>query len=84
MKIAENTPLVAQTSGANTELSTPLPIEEALEDKRKRKRRSQSPVPTPEAIAQKKARAKEESPRVILKDDFPAGTRTMAVIRGDV
>ncbi|KAJ5287236.1 DNA-binding SAP [Penicillium angulare] len=57
------------TSETNTEFSTPLPIEEALEDKRKRKRRSQSPVPTPEAIANKKARAKEESPRVQLKDD---------------
>ncbi|KAJ5087777.1 DNA-binding SAP [Penicillium angulare] len=62
-------PSALPTSEANTELSTPLPIEEALEDKRKRKRRSQSPIPTPEAIANKKARAKEESPRVLLKDD---------------
>ncbi|KAJ5177023.1 DNA-binding SAP [Penicillium canariense] len=62
-----------QTSEANTELSTPLPLEEALEDKRKRKRRSQSPVPTSEAIAQKKARAKEESPQSTLRDDIPAG-----------
>ncbi|KAJ5182685.1 hypothetical protein N7492_000301 [Penicillium capsulatum] len=51
-------------SEANTELSTPLPVEELLEDKRKRKRRSQSPVPTPEAIANKKARAQEEVPLV--------------------
>lgn len=58
-----------QTSETNTELSTPLPLEEAAEDTRKRKRRSQSPVPTPEAIANKKARAQEESPRVLLKDD---------------
>lgn len=70
----EVAPSVTQTSGANTGLSTPLPVEEVLEDKRKRKRRSQSPVPTPEAIAQKKARSKEESPRVILTDDVPAGT----------
>ena len=58
-----------QTSEANTELSTPLPVEEALEDKRKRKRRSQSPVPSAEAIANKKARAKEEGPQVTLKED---------------
>ncbi|KAF3395907.1 hypothetical protein F1880_006795 [Penicillium rolfsii] len=70
----EVAPSVTQTSGANTGLSTPLPVEEVLEDKRKRKRRSQSPVPTPETIAHKKARAREESPRVILKDDVPAGT----------
>ncbi|KAJ5381721.1 uncharacterized protein N7496_004149 [Penicillium cataractarum] len=70
----EVAPSVTQTSGVNTGLSTPLPMEEVLEDKRKRKRRSQSPVPTPEAIAQKKARAQEDSPRVILKDDVPAGT----------
>lgn len=57
---------VAHTSEANTEFSTPLPIEEALEDKRKRKRRSQSPVPTPQAIAAKKARAEEEGPQIVL------------------
>jgi len=50
-----------QFSEANTELSTPLPLEEAMDDRRKRKRRSQSPVPTPEAIANKKARARDES-----------------------
>jgi chemotaxis protein histidine kinase CheA len=70
----EVAPSVTQTSGANTGLSTPLPVEEVLEDKRKRKRRSQSPVPTPETIAPKKARSQEESPRVKLKDDVPAGT----------
>ncbi|KAJ5716374.1 hypothetical protein N7493_008285 [Penicillium malachiteum] len=69
-KTAETSlPPTIQTSEANTELSTPLPIEEALEDKRKRKRRSQSPVPTPEAIANKKARAQEGSPRAILQGD---------------
>lgn len=56
-------------SEANTELSTPLPIEEDLEDKRKRKRRSQSPVPVPEVIANKKARAKDESSRSASLDD---------------
>ncbi|OOQ91234.1 SAP domain protein [Penicillium brasilianum] len=70
----EVAPSVTQTSGANTGLSTPLPVEEVLEDKRKRKRRSQSPVPTPEGIAQKKARAQEDSPHVILNEDVPAGT----------
>ena len=59
-------PLISE---ANTELSTPLPLEEALEDKRKRKRRSQSPVPTPEAVANKKARAKEESSRAPSQED---------------
>lgn len=69
-------PSLAPTSEANTELSTPLPIEEALEDKRKRKRRSQSPVPTPEAIAAKKARAEEEGPRIILEDKAPSAQET--------
>lgn len=59
--VDKSIPSAPQTSGANTEFSTPLPIEEALEDKRKRKRRSQSPGPTPEALAAKKARAQEET-----------------------
>ncbi|KAJ6107365.1 hypothetical protein N7523_008688 [Penicillium sp. IBT 18751x] len=59
-------PLVSE---ANTELSTPLPIEEALEDKRKRKRRSQSPVPTPGAVANKKARAKDDSSQSASLDE---------------
>lgn len=64
-----------QTSEANTELSTPLPVEEALEDKRKRKRRSQSPIPTAEAIANKKARAQEEGPQVCVKDEPQEDTK---------
>ncbi|KAJ5191734.1 uncharacterized protein N7498_010719 [Penicillium cinerascens] len=59
-------PLVSE---AITELSTPLPLEEDLEDKRKRKRRSQSPVPTPEAVANKKARAREESSLAPSQED---------------
>ncbi|KAJ6007678.1 DNA-binding SAP [Penicillium herquei] len=79
-KTAEpSVPPTIQTSEANTELSTPLPIEEALEDKRKRKRRSQSPVPTPEAIANKKARALEGSPRVILQDDQESSTQEIEI-----
>jgi chemotaxis protein histidine kinase CheA len=67
---AENPRLSAPViSEANTGLSTPLPIEEALEDKRKRKRRSQSPVPTPEAIANKRARAKDETSSVTSQED---------------
>ena len=58
-----------QTSEANTAGSTPLPTAEALEDTRKRKRRSQSPAPTLEEIANRKARAEEAVPRVLLKDD---------------
>lgn len=65
-------PPTLQVSETNTGLSTPIPPEEALEDTRKRKRRSQSPVPTPEAIVNKKARAKEDTPRVLLKDDQDA------------
>ncbi|OQE39906.1 hypothetical protein PENCOP_c006G01112 [Penicillium coprophilum] len=65
----------AQSSEIDTELSTPLPVEEALEDTRKRKRRSQSPAPTLEEIAQRKARAKETAPRVLLKDDGVAVPR---------
>lgn len=58
-----------QTSEANTELSTPIPVEEALEDKLKRKRRSQSPIPSAEAIANKKLRAEEEQPLMQVKDE---------------
>ncbi|KAJ5958362.1 uncharacterized protein N7479_005512 [Penicillium vulpinum] len=58
-----------QASEVETGLSTPLPVEEVLEDTRKRKRRSQSPAPTLEEIANRKARAKESTPRVLLKDD---------------
>ncbi|KAJ5495048.1 hypothetical protein N7539_000164 [Penicillium diatomitis] len=77
----EIAPSTILTSGENTGLSTPLPVEELLEDKRKRKRRSQSPLPTPEAIAQKKVRAEEESPRVILKDDLPIGADPKEVVQ---
>lgn len=59
----------AQTSEVGTGLSTPLAAEEALDDTRKRKRRSQSPAPSLEEIANKKARAEETSPPVLLKDD---------------
>ncbi|KAJ5317846.1 hypothetical protein PENANT_c004G10581 [Penicillium antarcticum] len=58
-----------QTSGANTGVSTPLPTEEALEDTRKRKRRSQSPAPSQEEIANRKARAMEEAPRVLMTEE---------------
>jgi hypothetical protein len=58
-----------QVSAETTGLSTPLPVEEMIEDTRKRKRRSQTPIPTPEAIASKRARAQEESPRVLLPED---------------
>ncbi|KAF7125994.1 hypothetical protein CNMCM5793_002353 [Aspergillus hiratsukae] len=58
-----------QPSAPTTGLSTPLPVEEMIEDTRKRKRRSQTPIPTPEAIASKRAKAQEESPRVILPED---------------
>lgn len=68
-------PPLPQTSEANTGFSTPLPIEEALEDKRKRKRRSQSPVPTPEAIANKKARAQGASPDVLMEEDHEVPTQ---------
>lgn len=71
-------PPTLQVSETDTQLSTPLALEEALEDTRKRKRRSKSPVPTPEAIANKKARAKEESPLVLLKDDSESVPRDVA------
>lgn len=59
----------APISDVNTGLSTPLPPEEVLEDQRKRKRRSQSPVPTVEAIANKKIKAQDEAPKVVLPED---------------
>lgn len=69
VKTQEKSISAAQTSEVDTGLSTPLPVEEALEDTRKRKRRSQSPAPTLEEIANRKARAKETTPRMLLKDD---------------
>ncbi|PLB38826.1 SAP domain protein [Aspergillus candidus] len=66
-------------SDANTELSTPLPTEEVLEDRRKRKRRSQSPVPTAEAIANKKAKAQENGSETAS----PRGEDSMDVDRDD-
>ncbi|CAI7593605.1 unnamed protein product [Penicillium crustosum] len=69
VKTQEKSISAAQTSDVDTGLSTPLPVEEALEDTRKRKRRSQSPAPTLEEIANRKARAKEATPRALLKDD---------------
>ncbi|KAL3442192.1 hypothetical protein BJX65DRAFT_287282 [Aspergillus insuetus] len=53
-------PSGAQTSGANTAISTPLPAEEVIDDVRKRKRRSQSPAPHLEAVANKKAKVFDE------------------------
>jgi hypothetical protein len=64
-----STTSAAQTSEVDTGVSTPLPVEEALEDTRKRKRRSQSPAPTLEEIANRKARAKEAAPQALVKDD---------------
>ncbi|PWY85787.1 hypothetical protein BO94DRAFT_467613 [Aspergillus sclerotioniger CBS 115572] len=68
----ETAPPVAVPSENTTALSTPLPTEEVLEDRRKRKRRSQSPVPTLEALASKKAKAQDETPRVLLPEDQDA------------
>ncbi|KGO44517.1 DNA-binding SAP [Penicillium expansum] len=69
IKPQEKSISTAQISEVDTGKSTPLPVEEALEDTRKRKRRSQSPAPTLEEIANRKARAKETTPRVLLKND---------------
>ncbi|RAK95156.1 SAP domain protein [Aspergillus ibericus CBS 121593] len=71
----ETAPPVAIPSEMNTALSTPLPTEEVLEDRRKRKRRSQSPVPTPDVLAHKKAKAQDETPRVLLPEDQEAQER---------
>ncbi|KAL5360374.1 hypothetical protein BJX96DRAFT_70699 [Aspergillus floccosus] len=60
---------LAPKSDVNTGLSTPLPPEEMLEDQKKRKRRSQSPVPTVEAIANKKIKAQDEAPKIVLEED---------------
>lgn len=45
------------------------PSTEEAEDQRKRKRRSQSPVLSAEAVANKKVKAQDESPRVLLPED---------------
>lgn len=66
-------PPAPSASEVHTELSTPVPTEEALEDSRKRKRRSKSPAPTPHAISNKRARSRSGSPRVVLPEDTGAG-----------
>lgn len=54
------------------EPSTASTAEEVIDDTRKRKRRSPSPLPDPEAIAQKRAKAVDGSPRVLMKEDVGA------------
>ena len=66
------TPPAVSAAETSTELSTPLPAEEVLDDSRKRKRRSRSPVPTPDTIANKKVRARSGSPKVLLPEDTSA------------
>ncbi|KAL2010381.1 hypothetical protein VTN00DRAFT_6188 [Thermoascus crustaceus] len=56
----------------NPEPSTASAAEEVIDDTRKRKRRSPSPLPDPEAIAQKRAKAVDGSPRVLMKEDVGA------------
>ncbi|EAS30590.3 SAP domain-containing protein [Coccidioides immitis RS] len=43
---------------------------EEIDDSKKRKRRSQSPPPSPRSAAQKRARAEDGHPRVILQEDL--------------
>ncbi|EAW12623.1 SAP domain protein [Aspergillus clavatus NRRL 1] len=71
-KLTADESAVTLPSSVPTEGSTPVPVDEAIEDSRKRKRRSQSPIPTAEAVASKKAKAQEESPKVILPEDNDA------------
>ncbi|ODM22149.1 hypothetical protein SI65_02995 [Aspergillus cristatus] len=59
----------AKAPEADNELPPALPTEEVAEDRLKRKRRSQSPIATPEALASKKAKAQDETPRVVLPED---------------
>lgn len=66
-----------QSTGADTELSTPLPSEELIEDVRKRKRRSQSPAPHLEQVSRKKAKTPGDSdsqPGSEARDPTSAGT----------
>ncbi|KAL3474548.1 hypothetical protein BJX99DRAFT_248190 [Aspergillus californicus] len=59
---AENVvPSGAPTSGMNTEVSTPLPADELIEDVRKRKRRSRSPPPQLEELTRKRAKAMNDA-----------------------
>ncbi|KAI9371243.1 hypothetical protein BJX61DRAFT_38441 [Aspergillus egyptiacus] len=57
-----------QASGVSTELSTPLPTEELVEDVRKRKRRSQSPPPHPDEVVRKRAKALNDAESQGLPD----------------
>jgi SAP domain len=65
-----NTPLLpsAQPSLTSTSSSGEVPSAEVVEDSRKRKRRSATPPPSTIEVAQKKAKASDGSPRVILMD----------------
>ncbi|BDD62115.1 hypothetical protein MPDQ_000690 [Monascus purpureus] len=58
-----------QATAPGTESPTPVPVEETIEDARKRKRRSVTPAPTPEDIAKKRLRSMEESPRRTWPED---------------
>ncbi|KAK2766063.1 hypothetical protein FQN54_007578 [Arachnomyces sp. PD_36] len=59
----------SQTTVGTGESTPALSTAEGVDDSKKRKRRSQSPPPSPATIAQKKAKAEDGTPRVMLKDD---------------
>ena len=63
---SQSTPLeTLETLPHSSAASTPhVPIQEMIEDSRKRKRRSVTPPPSASAVAQKRAKASDGSPRI--------------------
>lgn len=65
----ENRAAADQPSAGAVEPTPAVSASEGVDDSRKRKRRSQSPPPSPETAAQKKAKAEDGTPRIMLKDE---------------
>lgn len=68
-KTEQEQPEKAEPPANEPKVTDETPSAEEAEDQRKRKRRSQSPVLSAEAVANKKAKAQDESPRVLLPED---------------
>ncbi|KAJ9257921.1 hypothetical protein DTO207G8_1698 [Paecilomyces variotii] len=65
-------PEATSQQSLDTEKPTSTPVEEVIEDMRKRKRRSPSPHTALDPVVQKKVKGNDGSPRVLLKEDVGA------------
>ncbi|KAL1885291.1 hypothetical protein Plec18167_001948 [Paecilomyces lecythidis] len=69
-----------------TEQPSSAPVEEVVDDMRKRKRRSPSPHPALDPVVQKKVKGEDGGPRVLLKEDVGVENLPQRAVRdtGDV